>query len=188
MNVKQIPAETITAENLKRCDTVVLGIRAYDTQPALRDRNQLLLDFVRDGGTALVQNNFSVDDFNSGRFTPFGAQLGRQRVSDEEAPVTIEDASSPLLHYPNQIAQKDFNGWVQERGVNFMSQWDKEFHPLLCSHDPGEQPLCGGLVTAQYGKGTYIYTGYSFFRQLPAGVPGAIRLFVNLVSAGHAAN
>jgi hypothetical protein len=77
---------------------------------------------------------------------------------------------------------------VQERGVNFMSTWDKEFHPLLCSHDPGEQPLCGGLLTAQYGKGTYIYTGYSFFRQLPAGVPGAIRLFVNLVSAGHAHN
>jgi LmbE family N-acetylglucosaminyl deacetylase len=188
MNVKQLPAGNISAENLKNCDTVILGIRAYDTQTALRDKNKLLLDFVHDGGTLLVQNNFSVEDFNGAHLTPFDAQLGRQRVSDETAAVTVQDANSPLLHFPNQIAEKDFNGWVQERGVNFMSTWSKDFHPLLCSHDPGEQPLCGGLLTAQYGKGTYIYTGYSFFRQLPAGVPGAIRLFVNLVSAGHAAN
>ena len=126
-----------------------------------------LLDFVHDGGTLLVQNNFSIDDFNGGHYTPFDAQLSRQRVSDEEAPVTISDASSPLLHYPNSITQKDFTGWVQERGVNFMATWGDEFHPLLCSHDPVEQPLCGGLLTARYGKGTYIYTGIAFFRQLP---------------------
>jgi hypothetical protein len=183
--VKDVPAENISADTLKNCDTVVLGIRAYDTQPALKDRNKLLLDFVQNGGTLLVQNNFSTDDFNSGHFTPYDAQLGRQRVSDETAPVEIKDASSPILRFPNQIAEKDFNGWVQERGVNFMSSWGKEFQPLVCSHDPGEQPLCGGLLTARYGKGLYIYTGYTFFRQLPAGVPGAIRLFVNLVSAGH---
>jgi LmbE family N-acetylglucosaminyl deacetylase len=185
MNVKRLPAENVSADTLKDCDTVVLGIRAYDTQPALKERNKLLLDFVDDGGTMLVQNNFSTDDFNAGHFTPYDAQLSRQRVSDEAAPVEIKDASSPILHFPNQIAEQDFNGWVQERGVNFMSSWGKEFQPLLCSHDPGEQPLCGGLLTARYGKGLYIYTGYSFFRQLPAGVPGAIRLFVNLVSAGH---
>ena len=188
MNVKRLPADSISAENLKPCDTVILGIRAYDTQPALKERNKLLLDFVQSGGTLMVQNNFSTDDFNAGHFTPYDAQLGRQRVSDETAPVEIKDANSPLLHSPNQIADKDFNGWVQERGVNFMSSWAKEFQPLLCSHDPGEEPLCGGLLTARYGKGLYIYTGYSFFRQLPAGVPGAIRLFVNLVSAGHAGN
>jgi LmbE family N-acetylglucosaminyl deacetylase len=185
MNVKDLGAEKISADALKDCDTVVLGIRAYDTQPALAQRNKLLLDFVQSGGTLLVQNNFSTDDFNSGHFTPYDAQLGRQRVSDETAPVEIKDANSPILRFPNQIAQKDFTGWVQERGVNFMSSWGKEFQPLLCSHDPGEQPLCGGLLTARYGKGLYIYTGYTFFRQLPAGVPGAIRLFVNLVSAGH---
>jgi LmbE family N-acetylglucosaminyl deacetylase len=185
MSVKDLPADQISADTLKKCDTVVLGIRAYDTQPALKDRNKLLLDFVQNGGTLLVQNNFSTDDFNSGHFTPYDAQLGRQRVSDETAPVEIKDASSPILRFPNQIAEKDFNGWVQERGVNFMSSWGKEFQPLVCSHDPGEQPLCGGLLTARYGKGLYIYTGYTFFRQLPAGVPGAIRLFVNLVSAGH---
>jgi len=185
MNIKRLPAEEISADNLKNCDSVVLGIRAYDTQPALKDRNKLLLDFVQNGGTMLVQNNFSTDDFNAGHFTPYDAQLSRQRVSDETAPVEVKDANSPILHFPNQISEKDFNGWVQERGVNFMSTWGKEFQPLLCSHDPGEQPLCGGLLTARYGKGLYIYTGYSFFRQLPAGVPGAIRLFVNLVSAGH---
>jgi LmbE family N-acetylglucosaminyl deacetylase len=185
MNVKDLPAEKISAETLKDCDTVVLGIRAYDTQPPLAQRNKLLLDWVQNGGTSLVQNNFSTDDFNSGHFTPYDAQLGRQRVSDETASVEIKDANSTILHFPNQIAEKDFNGWVQERGVNFMSSWGKEFQPLLCSHDPGEQPLCGGLLTARYGKGLYIYTGYTFFRQLPAGVPGAIRLFVNLVSAGH---
>jgi LmbE family N-acetylglucosaminyl deacetylase len=185
MNVKNLPAENISADTLKSCDTVVLGIRAYDTQPALKDKNKPLLDWVQSGGTMLVQNNFSTDDFNAGHFTPFDAQLGRQRVSDETAPVEIKDANSTILHFPNQIAEKDFNGWVQERGVNFMSSWGKEFQPLLCSHDPGEQPLCGGLLTARYGKGLYIYTGYTFFRQLPAGVPGAIRLFVNLVSAGH---
>lgn len=185
MNVKRVPADNISADALKNCDTVVLGIRAYDTQPALKERNKLLLDFVQNGGTMLVQNNFSTDDFNAGHFTPYDAELSRQRVSDETAPVEIKDANSPILRFPNPIAEKDFSGWVQERGVNFMSSWGKEFQPLLCSHDPGEQPLCGGLLTARYGKGLYIYTGYSFFRQLPAGVPGAIRLFVNLVSAGH---
>ena len=91
----------------------------------------------------------------------------------------------PIFHYPNEISQRDFDGWVQERGLYFMNQWDKAFTPLLASHDPGEQPQQGGLLRAQYGKGTYIYTGYSFFRQLPAGVPGAVRLYVNILSAGR---
>jgi hypothetical protein len=108
-----------------------------------------------------------------------------QRVSVEEAPVEILDPQSPVLNYPNKITAHDFDGWVQERGLYFMSDWDAHFHPLLASHDPGEQPLKGGLLIAQYGKGTYVYSGYAFFRQLPAGVPGAIRLFVNLLSAGQ---
>ena len=111
-----------------------------------------------------------------------------QRVSVEEAPVEVLDAQSPILNYPNKIAAHDFDAWVQERGLYFMSDWDAHFHPLLASHDPGEQPLKGGLLVSQYGKGTYIYSGYAFFRQLPAGVPGAIRLFVNLLSAGQETN
>jgi hypothetical protein len=134
----------------------------------------------------IVQNNNSVGDFNSGRFTPYDAELSRARVSVEEAPVTILAPDDPIFHYPNEISQKDFDGWVQERGLYFMDKWDDHFKPLLSCHDPGEQDQKGGLLMAKYGEGTYIYTGYAFFRQLPAGVPGAIRLFVNLVSAGKA--
>lgn len=93
---------------------------------------------------------------------------------------------NPVLQFPNKITVRDFDNWVQERGLYFMSEWDSHYTPLLASHDPGEPPLKGGLLIAQYGKGTYIYTGYAFFRQLPAGVPGATRLFVNLLAAGHA--
>jgi hypothetical protein len=112
-------------------------------------------------------------------------QLGRSRVSVEEAPVEILAPDDSIFHSPNEITQHDFEGWVQERGLYFADQWDDHFKPLLSSHDPGEQPLKGGLLRAQYGKGTYVFTGYAFFRQLPAGVPGATRLFVNLLNAGH---
>jgi hypothetical protein len=163
----------------------VLGIRAYDTQDAVKKNNQRLLDFVSSGGTLIVQNNFSVNDFNNGKYTPYPATLSNQRVSVEEAPVTVLSPEDPIFHYPNNITAKDFDGWVQERGVNFMTAWDDHFQPLLASGDPGEQPLKGGMLRAKYGKGTYIYTGYAFFRQLPYGVPGAVRLYVNLLSAGH---
>ncbi len=132
-----------------------------------------------------MQYNAGVGDFNNGHFTPYPAQLSRDRVSVEEAPVQILAPDDKLLHDPNEITQRDFDGWVQERGLYFMDQWDDHFTPLLACNDPGEPPQKGGLLVAHYGKGTYIYTGYAFFRQLPAGVPGAIRLFVNLLAAGH---
>ena len=144
-----------------------------------------LLDYVSAGGTLIVQYNAGAGDFNGGHFTPFPATLSRSRVSVEEAPVEILAPEDSIFHSPNTISQRDFDGWVQERGLYFMDQWDSNFRPLLSSHDPGEQPLKGGLLRAKYGKGTYIYTGYAFFRQLPAGVPGAIRLYVNLLAAGH---
>jgi hypothetical protein len=111
--------------------------------------------------------------------------LSNQRVSVEEAPVQVLAPEDAIFQYPNNITAKDFDGWVQERGVNFMSQWDEHYQPLIESGDPGEQPLKGGMLRAKFGKGTYIYTGYAFFRQLPYGVPGAVRLYVNLLSAGH---
>jgi LmbE family N-acetylglucosaminyl deacetylase len=185
INTTVIPAERLASEDLARYGTIVLGIRAYDTQKNVVASNKKLLDFVSAGGTLIVQYNAGAGDFNSGRFTPFPAQLSRSRVSVEEAPVEILAANDSVFNYPNQITQRDFDGWVQERGLYFMDQWDSSFKPLLSSHDPGEQPLKGGLLRAQYGKGTYIYVGYAFFRQLPAGVPGAIRLYVNLLSAGH---
>jgi hypothetical protein len=106
-------------------------------------------------------------------------------VSVEEAAVEILAPGDPVFHYPNEITQRDFDGWVQERGLYFMDKWDDHFKPLLACHDPGEDEQKGGLLRAQYGKGTYIYTGYAFFRQLPAGVSGAVRLYVNLLSAGR---
>jgi LmbE family N-acetylglucosaminyl deacetylase len=187
MDVTLIPAEKLASEDLSKYQTIVLGIRAYDTQKAVIDSNRRLLDFVESGGRLVVQYNtfgsFGVPiDFNSGKYTPYPATLSRARVSVEEAPVKILDPANPMFHYPNEITQKDFEGWVQERGLYFMNQWDPRYTPLLETHDPGEGEQKGGLLVAQYGKGTYIYTGYAFFRQLPAGVPGAVRLFVNLVS------
>ena len=185
INVTVIPAEKLAHADLTVYGTIVLGIRAYDTQKEVAANNKKLLDYVRAGGTLIVQYNASIGDFNSGHLTPFPAQLSRSRVSVEEAPVEILAAADSIFHYPNQITQSDFEGWVQERGLYFMDQWDSNFKPLLSSHDPGEQPLKGGLLRAQYGKGTYIYASYAFFRQLPAGVPGALRLYVNMLSAGH---
>jgi LmbE family N-acetylglucosaminyl deacetylase len=185
IDVTLLPADKLAGENLARYGTVVLGIRAYDTQKDIATNNKKLLDYVSAGGTLIVQYNAGAGDFNSGHFTPFPATMSRSRVSVEEAPVEILTPEDSVFHSPNQITQRDFDGWVQERGLYFMDQWDSNFRPLLSSHDPGEQPLKGGLLRAQYGKGTYIYTGYAFFRQLPAGVPGAIRLYVNLLAAGH---
>jgi LmbE family N-acetylglucosaminyl deacetylase len=211
MDVTLIPADKLATEDLSKYQTIVLGIRAYDTQKDVIANNQRLLDYVKQGGRLVVQYNtmgsFGVPiDFNSGKYTPYPATLSRDRVTVEEAPVTILDPSNPIFHSPNEITQKDFDGWVQERGLYFMSQWDPQFTPLLESHDPSDEESCrklreqkhdqgtdpkavcnfekkGGLLLAHYGKGTYIYTGYAFFRQLPAGVPGAVRLFVNLVSS-----
>ena len=184
MNVTVIPAEKLSTEDLSQFGTVVLGIRAYDTQKAVDENNKRLLDYVFAGGTLVVQYETSPGDFNEGKYTPYPSQLSRARVSVEEAPVQILAPEDSIFHYPNRISQSDFDGWVQERGLYFMSKWDDHFKALLSCHDPGEPDQKGGLLEASYGKGTYIYTGYSFFRQLPAGVPGAIRLYVNLLSAG----
>ncbi len=185
LDVTVLTPDDLERGNLNRFGTIVLGIRAYDTQEEVKKNNQRLLDYVRDGGTLLVQYNTSPGDFNAGHYTPYPAQLSRERVTIEEAPVTILDPQSPVFHYPNPITAHDFDGWVQERGLYFMDSWDSHYTPLLASNDPGQQPQKGGLLLAQYGKGHYIYTGYAFFRQLPFGVPGAIRLYMNLLSVGH---
>jgi LmbE family N-acetylglucosaminyl deacetylase len=185
MDVALIPPEGLANENLSKYQTIVLGIRAYDTQKDVVANNQKLLEFVSAGGTLLVQYNTGVADFNGSKFTPYPAELSRARVSVEEAPVEILAPDDSVFHDPNTINASDFDGWVQERGLYFMGKWDDHFTPLLACHDPGEDAQKGGLLRAQYGKGTYIYTGYAFFRQLPAGVPGAVRLYVNLLSTGH---
>jgi LmbE family N-acetylglucosaminyl deacetylase len=180
------PGELATGD-LTRYHTIVVGIRAYDVRTDIRQFNARLLDYVRRGGTLLVQYQQDVRDFNNGNYAPYPLTLSRERVTVEEAPVEVLAPANPVLHTPNQIAQRDFDGWVQERGLYFASQWAPEYQPVIASHDPGEAALPGGLLVAHYGEGLYIYTGYAFFRQVPAGVPGAIRLFANLVSASAGA-
>lgn len=185
LDVTIIPPEKLATEDLSRYGTIVLGIRAYDTQKDVAANNKKLLGFASAGGTLVVQYEADIGNFNGGSFTPYPATLGRGRVSVEEAPIEILAPENRIFHVPNEISARDFESWVQERGLYFMDKWDEKFTPLLASHDPGENNLKGGLVVAPFGKGTYIYTGYAFFRQLPAGVAGAVRLYVNLLSAGH---
>ncbi len=185
IDVTLLTPEDVEHGNLQRFGTIILGIRAYDTRDEVKKSNQRLLDYARDGGTLMVQYNTEPANFNPGNFTPYPAQLSRARVSVEESPVTILDPKSPIFHYPNPIGEKDFSGWVQERGLYFMDQWSEKYTALLACNDPGEAPQKGGLLVAPYGRGFYIYNAYAFFRQLPFGVPGAIRLYVNLLSVGH---
>ncbi len=185
MNLTVLAAEKLATEDLSQYGSIVLGVRAYDAQKDVVADNAKLLKFVSDGGTLVVEHNNDIGGWNGAHYTPYPAELGRARVSVEEAPVQVLAPNDPVFHYPNEITQKDFAGWVQERGLYFMSSWDDHFKPLISCHDPNEPDQKGGLLLTNYGKGTYIYSGYSFYRQLPAGVPGAVRLFVNLVSAGH---
>jgi LmbE family N-acetylglucosaminyl deacetylase len=186
LDVTLLTPQDVASGDLQGFGTIVLGIRAYDTREDVKKNNQRLLDYANNGGTLLVQYNTQPADFNAGKYLPYSASLSRNRVSVEDAPITIVQPENQVFHYPNEITQADFNGWVQERGLYFMDGWDPKYAALLSSNDPGESPQKGGLLIAQDGKGYYIYTGYAFFRQLPFGVPGAIRLFVNLLSVGHA--
>ncbi len=185
LNTSIITPQELASGDLSRYGTIIVGIRAYDTRTDVREHNRRLLDYVNRGGTLIVQYNQSVGAFNDGHYTPYPATEANVRVSVEEQPVEILAPEERVFNWPNKITQKDFDGWVQERGLYFMSQWDAQFKPLLACNDPGEPPQKGGLLLAHYGKGIYIFSAYGFSRQLPAGVPGAIRLFVNLVSAGH---
>lgn len=180
-----ITSQELASGDLSRYGTIIVGIRAYDTRTDVREHNRRLLDFVNNGGTLIVQYNQSTSAFNDGHYTPYPATEANVRVSVEEQPVEILAPQEQIFNWPNKISPKDFDGWVQERGLYFMSQWDAQFKPLLACNDPGEPTQKGGLLLAHYGKGMYIFSAYGFSRQLPAGVPGAIRLFVNLVSAGH---
>jgi hypothetical protein len=180
-----ITPQELASGDLSRYGTIVVGIRAYDTRTDVREHNRRLLDYVNRGGTLIVQYNQSTNLFNEGHYTPYPATEANVRVSVEEQPVEILAPEESVFNWPNKITQKDFDGWVQERGLYFMSQWDAQFKPLLACNDPGEPSQKGGLLMAHYGKGIYIFSAYGFSRQLPSGVPGAIRLFVNLVSAGH---
>ena len=179
--VVTVNPEDISTENLKKYDAVVLGIRAYNVVKALKFKQKYLLEYVENGGNMIVQYNTSR---NLDVGAPFSLNLSRDRVTDEFAEVRILDKSHSLLNFPNKITNKDFEGWVQERGLYFPGSWSKEYTPILSMNDKNEAPKNGSLLIAKYGKGNYIYTGLSFFRELPAGVSGAYKLFANMLSVG----
>jgi LmbE family N-acetylglucosaminyl deacetylase len=176
--------------DLSRFDAIVTGIRAYNVREDLRANHHRLMSYVENGGTLIVQYNVA-SGFPGARPEPLGElgvyplNAGRQRVSVEQAPVRFLEPDHPVLAQPNRIGPADFEGWVQERGLYFASEWDPHYVPLWETSDPGEKPLSGGTLYARYGKGVYIFTAFSWFRQLPAGVPGAYRIFANFLSAGR---
>jgi len=184
MEVDMLDEVALAFGNLNRYDAIVAGIRAYELRPDAMAANPRLLEYVKNGGTLLVEYE---RDFAWNRLmpAPYKAEMAPQavRVTDPGSPVRFLEPGSPLLNFPNQITLKDFEGWNQERGLYFWSPpWASEYQPVLGLTDPGEPEATGGLVYARDGKGIYIYTGLSFFRELPDGVPGAYRLFVNLLS------
>ncbi|MCM5663370.1 PIG-L family deacetylase [Galbibacter mesophilus] len=183
--VSIIQPENISSSYLKNFDAVVMGIRAYNVHESLKFKQHILLDYVKNGGNLIVQyNTAGRRGLDIDNLAPFLLQLSRDRVTDENAAVAFNAPQHPLLNTPNKITQKDFDGWVQERGLYFPDKWGEEFTPILSMSDKGENETMGSLLVAPYGKGYYIYTGLSFFRELPAGVPGAYKLFSNMLSVG----
>jgi hypothetical protein len=177
--------EEVTAANLKKVDAVVLGVRALNTNERIRFFMPELLNYVKQGGTVVVQYNTSNDlEIEKEKFSPFPLTLSRDRVTEENSKVRILKPEHPVLNFPNKIVAKDFEGWVQERGLYYPSAWGEQFDAILSMNDQGEPERNGSLLVAQYGEGHYVYTSLSFFRELPEGVSGAYKLFTNIVSLG----
>ncbi len=183
-NVTTIPVGAINETSLQKFDAIVVGIRAYNTVENLKFKQSYLLDYLKRGGNLVVQYNTSHRLKVTENLGPYPLKLSRDRVTDEKADVTLLAKDHPVLNIPNKITSADFEGWVQERGLYFPNEWSKEYTPIMALNDIGETPKEGALLVAKYGKGNYIYTGLSFFREFPAGVPGAYRLFANILSLG----
>ncbi|MGF1560396.1 MAG: PIG-L family deacetylase [Flavobacteriaceae bacterium] len=184
-NVVTIVPEEIQAGSLAKFDAVVLGIRAYNVVQELKFKQRFLFDYVKEGGNLIVQYNTAGRwDKQFDDIAPYPLKLSSDRVTDENSEVSIVSKKHALVNFPNPIVAKDFEGWVQERGLYFPSEWDAAFTPILSMKDKNEPATEGSLLVAKYGKGNYIYTGLSFFRELPAGVSGAYKLFANMLSLG----
>jgi LmbE family N-acetylglucosaminyl deacetylase len=182
--VTELQQDDLVPERLARFDTIILGVRAYNTLQPIRFRQPALFDYVKAGGTLIVQYTTG-QELLVDAVAPLKLTLSHDRVSEEDAEVRFLIPNHPVLNDPNKITGADFEGWVQERGLYFASDWDEAFQAVLSSNDTGEPPRNGGLLVAKYGKGWFVYTGYSWFREIPAGVPGAYRLFANLIALGH---
>ena len=181
--VTKLAGTDLTPERLKEFDALVFGVRAFNVRTDLSQRMEAVFGFVENGGNVIVQYN-RPEGLKASPIAPFELHLSGQRVTDEDSKVTLVTPEHPALNTPNKITDADFSGWVQERGLYFPDRWDEHFTPLIACSDPGEEPLKGGLLVAKHGRGYYVYTGLAWFRQLPAGVPGAYRFFANLVSLG----
>jgi hypothetical protein len=182
--VTEIDPNSITQKSLSSYDAVILGIRAYNTVPELKLKQDIILDYVHKGGNVIVQYNTSHNLVVEDNLAPYALKISRDRITDENAKVTFLAKDHEIMNYPNKIVPEDFDGWVQERGLYFPDEWGDEFSPILSFEENGGGPMDGSLLVARYGKGHYIYTGLSFFRELPAGVPGAYKLFTNMISLG----
>jgi len=190
-DVMLLGADDLSGGNLNRFDAIVTGVRAYNVRADLRANEGRLLDYVKNGGTLVVQYNvadarnpFGGETTLLANIGPYSITTGSERVTVEEAAVQFLNPASPLLHKPNEISARDFDGWIQERGLYFASKWDDHYQPLFETHDPDQKPQTGITLYTRYGKGAYVFTAFSWFRELPAGVPGAFRIFANLLSAG----
>nr|WP_315250310.1 PIG-L family deacetylase [uncultured Flavobacterium sp.] len=179
--VTLVKPEDITPEKLDSFDVVMTGVRAYNTIQTLAYKQNILFDFVKSGKTMIVQYN-TTDDLVTSNIAPYPLKISRDRVTEENAEVRFLAPNHPILNFPNTITQNDFKGWKQEQGLYYPKEFDKAFTPILSSNDKGESPKDGALLIAPYGKGNYIYTGLSLFRELPEGVPGAYKLLSNLIS------
>jgi hypothetical protein len=187
---KELSVDEVKTADLQKYSTILIDNRVYESQPELIAANQRLLDYAKDGGTLVVfyhkSNEWNPDQRrNRPQLAPYPLTLSDARITDEDAPVTFTEADHPLLNFPNKIGQEDFVGWIQERGLYYPREWDTRYHALLSTNDPGEKPLTGGLLVADYGRGHYIYTSMVWYRQLRAGVPGGYRVFANMISYGH---
>ena len=184
IEVNQYDIDQVQLSDIEKYKTLIIGIRAFNVEESIAQKSSLLWEYARKGGTLIIQYNTS-RNLQVSQMTPLHLQLSRLRVTDEHSPIRFLDVSHPVLNHPNKITQADFKQWIQERGLYFASDWDDRFQPILSMNDPEEQPLEGSLLIADYHQGKIIYTGISFFRQLPYGIAGAYRLFANLISLGH---
>jgi hypothetical protein len=179
IRVHLLSLNDINTEALASYDAVILGVRAYTAHPELRAANEQLLQYVKNGGTLVVQYN--LEDFEYGPY-PFSLGSNPAKVVDENSKVDLLQPNSPVLNWPNKITAADFRGWEEERGHGFVKTWDPRYQAPVETHDPDQEPQRGGLLVARYGKGTYVYDAFALYRQLAAGVPGAYRILANLVS------
>ena len=175
--------EMLDKTALSQFDVIIAGIRSYNTRERLKYDQPRLMEYVKNGGTFIVQYNIP-SGLQTENIGPYPIKLGNDRITVEESAMSFINPNHQLLNFPNKITQNDFDGWVQERGLNFADNWDDKYEPVLSGHDPNEKELKGGMLFTHYGKGVFIFSGYAWFRQLPSGVPGAYRIFVNMISAG----